>query len=170
MYRLLTQQASVWLFQRKKEKGLLKLWPIFTFWPNVWGCLRCTGVLCICGAFFACVEGVADVIWNGHGQNIGWLLRHLLHGARVPPFICDPIDVEAEATRDGLAAFTEQPELEALLVICGDFYNVRHLQFCYFLTVESFWVFYRLFQAIPAGVPSHQRKSICLSSCYWWSE
>lgn len=103
----------------------------------MWGCLRRAGVLCIGGAFFAwAVAGV--VFWNGHSQNVWWLLRHQSQIDHVIPRIWRPVNDEAEATLGGLAAFTEHPKLETLLIICEGIYNVRHLQLHKFPSEEIF--------------------------------
>lgn len=136
---------------------------------KVGGCLRHAGVLCICGAPFAWVVA-GEVFRNGHGQNIWWLLCHQSQPARVLPIIWHPIDDEAEATLGGLAAFTEQPKLEVLLIICKGIYNVSHLQLHKFPTEESiFGIRYRFLWASSVQVLWRQRKAICFSSDYQWS-
>lgn len=169
MYRLLTQQASVWLFQRKQEKSF-KTMIIGYFRLRMLGRLRRAGVLCVYGAFLAWVV-VGEVFGHGHGQNIWQLLRHQPQLGRVLPIIWHPVDDEAEATLGGLAAFAEQPKLEALHIICGDIYNVRQFTITQVSDWRKyFWRYsYRFLWARSAEVPSRQRKAICFSSDCWWS-
>lgn len=139
------------------------------FQLKVWVCLRRAGVLCICGAFFAWVVA-GEVFWNGHGQNVGWLLRHLFQSACVFPVNWLSVDVKVEDTLGDLAAVAECPKLEDLLIICEGIYNVRHLQLHKFPTAKSiFGVSYRFLWASSAEVPSHQRKAMSFSSYYWWN-
>lgn len=81
-------------------------------------CLRCTGILCLRGAFFARGEVAAAVLRDGHGQDVGWLLRQHLYSPCVSPTRLDPRDGKTEDTVVAcLAAFTEQPKLENLLIL-----------------------------------------------------
>lgn len=60
----------------------------------------------------------ADVLRDGHGQDVGWLLCQQLQHRCVSSTIRNPRNAETEATfNTRLAAFTEQPKLETLLIL-----------------------------------------------------
>lgn len=85
---------------------------------NILDYLRCAGVLWVRGAFSACGGGATDVLRDGHGQDVGWLLHQWFQCPYVSPTTGDPTDDKTETSLHHLATFTEQTELEPLLIIC----------------------------------------------------
>ena len=93
-------------------------------------CLRCTCILRLRGAFFARGEVAADVLRDGHGQDVGWLPCLRFHHCCVSPPGTDPRDAKFEATVPTcLATFTEHLKLEILLILWGD-RKLKRVGFC----------------------------------------
>lgn len=88
---------------------------------KLWCFLRSTCICFpICGPFFAGGDVAADVLRNGHGQDIWWLLRQRLKRLCVSPPKRDPRDRKLERVFHTwvVVATTEDPELETLLGLC----------------------------------------------------
>lgn len=85
---------------------------------NILDYIRCAGVLRVRGAFSACGGGTTDVLRDGHGQDVGWLLHQQFQLPFVSPTNGEPIDVKTETILHRFTTFTEETELEPLLIIC----------------------------------------------------
>lgn len=112
-----------YLVQLKKKVNYTK-WNHTTF--NILYYLRCAGVLRVRGAFSACGGGAADVLRDGHGQDVGRLLHQRFQCPYVSPTTGDPTDDKTETFLHPLATFTEQTELEPLLIIWKKKVNLQH--------------------------------------------
>lgn len=84
---------------------------------NICDCLRRADFLGVRGAFAAWGGVAADVLGDGHGQDVGRRLHHRLKGPNISPSADDSGDGKAKMSL-GAAALAEQPELEPLLVVC----------------------------------------------------
>lgn len=93
---------------------------------NVVVCLRCAGLRGVGGAFAARAGMAADVLRDGHGQDVGRLLHHRLESSDVSPSAADTGEIKVQLAI-GAAALAEQPDLEALLIICGGGRPQRHV-------------------------------------------
>lgn len=84
----------------------------------MWNCLRCACFLRVRGASAACAGVAADILRDGHGQDVGRHLHYRLKTPNVTPPSDNSGDGKVELALSG-AARAEQPELEPLLIICA---------------------------------------------------
>ena len=75
--------------------------------------LRRTGVWRAGGALPARGGAAHVVLRDGHGEDVGLLLRHTFQGLLISSASPSPGNIEAESA-DGFSTFTEQTELESL--------------------------------------------------------
>lgn len=85
---------------------------------NMWDCLRRAGFLWVRGAFAAWAGVAADVLRDGHGQDVGRHLHHWLKTPNVAPSAANSSNGKLKLALSS-AARAEQPELEPLIILCS---------------------------------------------------
>lgn len=170
MYRLLTQQASVWLFQRKRKiifKPVIHLC-FLTKSVSLLTLYRCP--LYLWSAFCVC--------WRGCWCYLEWTWSEYRVAAASSVVTCPCLPYYSRSRRwrswnhpRWSGRIHRTAEVGSPAHHLRRYLQHKTLELCKLSTIERFLVsFYRYFQAISAEVPSHQMKAICLSSGYQWSE
>lgn len=136
---------------------------------SVWLCLRRACFLRVRGAFAAWVRVAADILRDGHGQDVGRRLHHRLKTPNVAPSADNSGDGKVKLALGG-AARAEQPELEPLLVTCSRRQRRSSSHESPPLQQRRVWFWpYCCLGATASGTRSHQRTAICLSTGCWQS-